>query len=260
MHRRDRQPATSLAWGYWQDTGMTAHLSAAEQARLTRGGLVPITTEHGLALFDTALIQQQPYLVASPFNAAALARQARRHTLPAILSGLTRARPQAATAAGPDTLAARLAGQTPEQQLRTLTTLVATATATVLAHPDPAALDTDRPFKDLGIDSLTALELRNTLTAQTGLTLPATLVFDHPTPPRWPATWPACSAGAPTPVIADHASARRGSRSRWRWWGWRAGSPGGWIRRRGCGIWSAPGVDAMGEFPGRSGLESGGVV
>ncbi|SON63780.1 Phenolphthiocerol synthesis polyketide synthase type I Pks15/1 [Mycobacterium simulans] len=52
----------------------------------------------------------------------------------------------------------------------------------MLAHPDPTTLDPDRPFTDLGIDSLTALELRNTLTQHTGLTLPATLVFDHPTP------------------------------------------------------------------------------
>ncbi|KAA1234682.1 hypothetical protein F0Q45_27295, partial [Mycobacterium simiae] len=79
-------------------------------------------------------------------------------------------------------LAARLAGQTAEQQLHTLTTMVANAAAIVLAHPDPAALDADRPFKDLGIDSLTALELRNTLSRETGLKLPATLIFDHPTP------------------------------------------------------------------------------
>ena len=98
-----------------------------------------------------------------------------------MLSALTRARPQAATAS-PQALAARLAGQTPDQRLATLTALVTAATATVLAHPDPAALDPDRPFKDLGIDSLTALELRNTFDPHTGLTLPATLIFDHPTP------------------------------------------------------------------------------
>ncbi|OBK28848.1 hypothetical protein A5634_19600 [Mycobacterium asiaticum] len=91
-----------------------------------------------------------------------------------------------ATGPGSDTtesgLRDKLAGQTAAQRLETLTALVANATATVLAHRDPDALDTEQAFKDLGIDSLTALELRNTLGAQTGLTLPATLVFEHPTP------------------------------------------------------------------------------
>ena len=98
-----------------------------------------------------------------------------------ILSALVTSRPQAATAS-PRTLAATLAAQTPQQRLDTLTAMVTATTAAVLAHPDPAALDPDRPFKDLGIDSLTALELRNTLNQHTGLTLPATLAFDHPTP------------------------------------------------------------------------------
>ena len=117
-HRRHRQQATSLAWGYWQGTGLTAQLSSAEQTRLTRAGLAPISTEQGLALFDAALSQQQPYLIPCPFNTSALAGQARQQTLPAILSGLTRARPQAATSAGPDTLAAQLAVQTPENNCR----------------------------------------------------------------------------------------------------------------------------------------------
>jgi malonyl CoA-acyl carrier protein transacylase/acyl carrier protein len=87
-----------------------------------------------------------------------------------------------ATATGATGLAEQLAAQTVEQQLNTITTMVANTTATVLAYPDPGALDTELTFQDLGIDSLTALELRNALTAQTGLSLPAALVFDHPTP------------------------------------------------------------------------------
>ncbi|KAA1249953.1 KR domain-containing protein, partial [Mycobacterium simiae] len=183
-HQRHRQqlPAISLAWGYWQtSSAMTAHLGSTDQARLTRASMNPITTQHGLALFDAALAHHKPTLLAAPLNARTLARQARRNTLAPILSALTNARP-AATTTSPQTLTARLATETTEQQLTTLTTLVHTATATVLAHPDPGTLDPDRPFTDLGIDSLTALELRNTLTHDTGLSLPATLIFDHPTP------------------------------------------------------------------------------
>ncbi len=177
-----QHPATSVAWGYWQTpSGMTAHLNTTDLTRLTATGLTPITNEHGLALFDAALTSQRPNLLASPVNTAALTRRARNNALDPMLSGLVTSRPQAATAS-PRTLAARLAGQTPQLRLETLTAMVTATTAAVLAHPDPAALDPDRPFKDLGIDSLTALELRNTLNQHTGLTLPATLALDHPTP------------------------------------------------------------------------------
>ncbi len=182
-HRHHTQhAATSIAWGYWQTpTGMTAHLSTTDLTRLTATGLTPITSEQGLALFDAVLSSQRPNVLASPLNTAALTRQARQNTLDPMLSGLVTSRRQAASAS-PRTLAARLAAQTPRQRLDTLTAMVTATTAAVLAHPDPAALDPDRPFKDLGIDSLTALELRNTLNQRTGLTLPATLALDHPTP------------------------------------------------------------------------------
>uniref|UniRef100_UPI0021E52480 non-ribosomal peptide synthetase n=1 Tax=Mycobacterium simulans TaxID=627089 RepID=UPI0021E52480 len=183
QRHRNGLPATSLAWGYWQAaSAMTAHLDAVDQARFTRNNLTPITVEHGLALFDAALASRQPTLIPTPFNTRALARQARDGALPVILSALTTSRRQASTAPAADTLAKQLASQTPQQQLATLTDLVATTTAAVLAHPDAAALDPDLRFRDLGMDSLSALELRNTLTRHTGLPLPATLAFDHPTP------------------------------------------------------------------------------
>jgi mycoketide-CoA synthase len=175
-------PATSVAWGYWQTpSGMTAHLNTVDVSRLASTGLTPITNERGLALFDAALTSARPNLLASPLNTGALTRRARQNLLDPILSALVTSRRQAATAS-PRTLAAQLAGQTPQQRLKTLTEMVTATTASVLSHPDPAALDPNRPFKELGIDSLTALELRNSLNQQTGLALPATLAFDHPTP------------------------------------------------------------------------------
>ncbi len=173
---------TSVAWGYWQTpSGMTANLTTADVTRLTSTGLIPITSEHGLALFDAALAGQRPNLLASPVNTGALNRRARHGTLDPILSALAHGRRQAATAS-PQTLLDRLATQTPEQRLATLTAMVTSTIAAVLAHPDPAALDPDGHFKDLGIDSLTALELRNALNQRTGLALPVTLALDHPTP------------------------------------------------------------------------------
>ncbi|OSC34959.1 hypothetical protein B8W66_23505, partial [Mycobacterium decipiens] len=182
QRHRNHLPATSLAWGYWQTTSaMTAHLDAVDQARLTRNSMIPISTEHGQAMFDAALACQQPCLVPAPLNTQVLAGYARQNALPTILSALTTTRRQATTTTT-ETVTARLANQTSQQQLATLTGLVTDITAAVLAHPDSAALDADLPFKDLGIDSLSALELRNSLARHTGLTLPATLVFDHPTP------------------------------------------------------------------------------
>ena len=82
---------------------MTAHLSRPTDP-LDQHGLTPITTEHGLALFDAALTPQQPAPVPRPLNTArALTRQARQHALPPILSALTTSRPQATTASAQST-------------------------------------------------------------------------------------------------------------------------------------------------------------
>ncbi|MEU2065270.1 phosphopantetheine-binding protein, partial [Streptomyces sp. NPDC013455] len=79
------------------------------------------------------------------------------------------------------TLAERLGTLTPEQQHDTLLTLVRSHIATVLGHPTPDTIHPDHAFRDLGFDSLTAVELRNHLTHTTGLRLPTTIAFDHPT-------------------------------------------------------------------------------
>ncbi|WP_254712096.1 phosphopantetheine-binding protein, partial [Streptomyces sp. TRM64462] len=108
-------------------------------------------------------------------------------------------------AAAPDAvpLPERLAGLTGVQRDQYLLQLVTTLVAAVLRHPDTSGVAPDRPFQELGFDSLTGVELRNRLGAATGLTLPATVVFDHPTP----AALAAYVKEAAAPAPADPASA-----------------------------------------------------
>ncbi|MEU6415445.1 thioesterase domain-containing protein, partial [Microbispora sp. NPDC046933] len=173
-------PATSLAWGLWAHTStLTTNLTSVDHARIKRTGLSPLSAAHALALFDAVAFRDQglPLVVPTALTAAA-------ETPPPLLRGLVRqARPSVrGAAAGGPTLATRLNGLTPDQRTEALLDLVRTEVATVLTHPNPTAIPADRPLIELGLDSLTAVELRNRLTTTTTLRLPATLTFDHPTP------------------------------------------------------------------------------
>jgi polyketide synthase 7/polyketide synthase 12 len=178
-------PTTSLAWGYWARTSsLTRHLNDTDLGRIGRGGVRPLSTDDGMALFDAALASTEAVLVPMHLDPAAV--RASNETVPAILRGLVRpARPAAEAVAGPaagETWAQRLAGVTEIEQESALVDLVLSGVAAVLGHPTTEALDAESAFKELGFDSLTAVELRNRLTRATGLRLPATVVFDHPKP------------------------------------------------------------------------------
>ncbi|MFE2414917.1 SDR family NAD(P)-dependent oxidoreductase [Kitasatospora sp. NPDC059408] len=183
--RAEGLPAVSLAWGLWdQQDGMAGELSDADRARMSRNGVAAMPTPEGLALLDQALRLDRAELVPARLSTAVLRAQAEAGTLPPLFRTLVRAVPRRAAAltAAPSALGDRLARLPEEEQRAAVLELVRKVTATVLAHPDPAALDTERAFKDLGFDSLTSVELRNQLNTATGLRLPTTLVFDHPTP------------------------------------------------------------------------------
>ncbi|MEU9478101.1 SDR family NAD(P)-dependent oxidoreductase [Streptomyces sp. NPDC048191] len=251
-------PGVSLAWGLWeQASGMTGHLADADRARMARAGTAPLPTELGLRLLDTALELNRPHLVLTPLNTAALKSQSQQggSALSPLFTGLVRPALRRATGAAAGTgsgssLAGRLAGLSVAEQEGLLLDLVVGQVAVVLGHADGARVDAGRPFKDLGFDSLTAVELRNRLQAAAGVRLPATVVFDHPSPVVLAAflrqellgesVVSAVVAGAGVAVPVEEPVAIVGMSCRF---------PGG--VRSPEDLWRlvASGADAIGEFP-----------
>ncbi|HET6707885.1 type I polyketide synthase [Amycolatopsis sp.] len=179
-------PGVSLAWGLWElATEMIAHLGGVDKARMSRGGVLPITAAEGMDLFDAALASGQPQLVPVKLDLREV-RAGAKHggAIPPLLRGLVRVgRQQAKTAsAGDGELVRRLAGLAAAEQEALLVELVRERAAAVLGHGGAEGVPAEMAFKDAGFDSLTSVELRNRLREGTGLKLPATLVFDYPTP------------------------------------------------------------------------------
>ncbi|MGW7349627.1 SDR family NAD(P)-dependent oxidoreductase, partial [Streptomyces sp. NPDC054854] len=179
--RADGLVATSLAWGLWAEAGgMTGQLGGAEIARLERMGVSALSAELGLELFDQSFSADAALVAPVKLDTAVLRSRARAGMLAPLLRGLVRTPARRAETGG--SLAQRLAGVPEADRERVMLELVQTQVASVLGHASGAAIDPERAFKELGFDSLSAVELRNRLARATGLRLPATLVFDHPTP------------------------------------------------------------------------------
>ncbi|MFF5532036.1 type I polyketide synthase [Streptomyces cinerochromogenes] len=185
-------PATSLAWGLWHQErgGMAGGLTDAERNRITRAGFGAIAPDAGLALLDAALRRPEPVLVAARFDLPLLQPRSQNPDFPPVLRGLVRPARTPATAPGA-TAPAAVGGPSLTDRLlplddagreSLLLDLVLTQAAAVLGHSSPHAVPADRSFTESGLDSLAAVEIRGRLDAATGVRLPATVVFDHPTP------------------------------------------------------------------------------
>ncbi|MER6610811.1 type I polyketide synthase [Streptomyces sp. NPDC000927] len=184
-HRRAHgSPALSLAWGPWAPTGgMTGALDDADLARMSRGGMTPLSAEEGTALFDRAVRTDRAALAPLRLNPSALRAQGGELApLFAALAGRTVRRAAAAADGTGPAFADRMAALGEAERAAALLHTVRVHVAAVLGHTGPGTVETDRAFKELGFDSLAAIELRNSLSAETGQRLPATLVFDHPSP------------------------------------------------------------------------------
>ncbi|WP_216892789.1 type I polyketide synthase [Nocardia alni] len=175
-HRRAAGlPARSMAWGLWA-LGMADTDSAVDAGRRARFGLAPIIPEVGVRLFDRALLTDEPVVLPVSFDFATM-----RAEIPAILRDIAPASRKARSKDDRGGLRRRLAALPESERAAAALHEVRSLAAAILGHSSPDAVPADALFTEIGFDSLGGVEFRNQLGATTGLSLPSTLVFDHPT-------------------------------------------------------------------------------
>ncbi|MFC8383321.1 type I polyketide synthase [Nocardia sp. NPDC057272] len=184
QHRRHRGlTATAMAWGLWErGTGITGHLTERDLRRMRREGLIPLTDDDGMSLFDNALSTGRALAVPARLDLTALGSLGDVDEMPAMLRSLLRG-PRRAAGGGSDEsakLLSSLTGQEPAEQERIILGVIRSHAAAVLGHASAEAVPADTAFTDLGFDSLGAVEFRNRLEAATGAKLRTTIVFDYP--------------------------------------------------------------------------------
>ncbi|AWI32246.1 type I polyketide synthase [Streptomyces tirandamycinicus] len=178
-------PATSVAWGPWDADGMAAG-EVAEQLR--RRGLPALAPDLALTALGEAVGRGEATVTVADIDWARFVPAYTAARPSALISDLADVRElraeSGAQRVGDDATwtAQNLSGLSDAEAERLLLDLVRTQAAAVLGHASADAVNASHAFKDIGVDSLTAVELRNRLVAVTGLKLPPTLVFNHPTP------------------------------------------------------------------------------
>jgi acyl transferase domain-containing protein/acyl carrier protein len=174
---------TSIAWGMWeQSTELSGMVGAAQLSRLDLLGLRRISAEEGMQLFDLACEGADPLMVAVGLDFATLRELAREGFLPPLLRELVQTSVRRVSGRVGGVLAERLAGAPEEEHEAVVLTFLLEQIAVVLGQSSPESIDSEETFKELGFDSLGVVYLRNRLNSMTGLRLPATLVFNYPTP------------------------------------------------------------------------------
>ncbi|WP_394619036.1 SDR family NAD(P)-dependent oxidoreductase [Lentzea sp. JNUCC 0626] len=174
--RAEGMPVTSVAWGLWAGEGMGAGLSDADLRRMLSGGVLPLAPKRALALHDVVRGSADPHVVVAPLDTTGLTADATPLLRDHVVPQRKRVSDDRDVTAGE-----RLSALPADQRRRAVAELVRTHVRGVLGHEDEEFAE-HLLFRDLGFDSLTSVDLRNRLTAATGLRLPAALVFDHPTP------------------------------------------------------------------------------
>ncbi|MFJ2115913.1 phosphopantetheine-binding protein [Streptomyces sp. NPDC087850] len=165
---------------------MTGQLADTQLERLARTGIRPLSSSEGLALLDTALGAEYPWLIPVGLDLGVIRAQAGLGVAP-LFRGLVRAplrrtHVDNAASSAPDEFRKQLAVASAPDRERMVLDLVRDRTAVVLGFGGRDEVGVDSGFTSMGVDSLAGVDLRNRLSSATGLRLPTTLIFDYPTP------------------------------------------------------------------------------
>uniref|UniRef100_UPI0029FEEBEA type I polyketide synthase n=1 Tax=Micromonospora sp. RTGN7 TaxID=3016526 RepID=UPI0029FEEBEA len=261
-HRRAHGlAALTLAWGLWADrSGMTTELDDVHLSRISRSGVAAMEAEEGLALFDAACRTPDAALVPARLDLAAMKAQFAGGSVPPLYRALIRTPARAAAAATTGaTLTEQLAALGDADRVAALVEIVRGQAAAVLGYPDPTAIEPRRAFSEFGFDSLTAVEMRNRLNNAFGMRLPATLVFDYPTPHDLAAHLGTEIAGTPVPVRPTTTAVAIGDDEPLAIVGMACRLPGGVASPEDLWRLVADGVDAITDLPTDRGWDLDGL-
>ncbi|MGW5823101.1 type I polyketide synthase, partial [Streptomyces noursei] len=185
-HMRSRGvAATSIAWGPWAGASGLPRQAGKERLPVAPRGTHPLTERQGLGLFDAAWAAGRGLVVASRLDFAGLAGDAEGGKVASVLRAIVHVgarRTARATPAEQTDLRHRLAAMSKAERETVVTDLVRERAGAVLGHVTPGSVAADAPLKNLGFDSLTALQLRTALVEATGLRLPTKVAFEFDTP------------------------------------------------------------------------------
>ncbi|WP_189868114.1 type I polyketide synthase, partial [Streptomyces noursei] len=168
-------PATSVAWGVWGGGGMVA---ATAEDQLRKRGVTPMSPTRAITALQQALADDETHLIIGDIDWSRFAKAFTAARPSPLLDEL----PEARLAPGGDSLTRRLSTLPGTEQQQVVAALVREHVAAVLGHGESTVVQAGRVFREMGFDSLTAVELRNRLSTATGVRLPTTVVFDYPTP------------------------------------------------------------------------------
>ncbi len=179
-------PTKSLAWGMWEalGVGMVAALGRAELARMSRQGIVPIAVDGGMRLLDDALLRPEPAMVPVHFDLSKIQRVAEDvGTVPSVWKALLKPRLRKVSGATEDALILRskLVGLGTDERHALLVDRLRDEVATVLGLGNDTEIPVDESLGDMGLDSLMAVELRNRISAFTGISIAVSVAFEYPT-------------------------------------------------------------------------------